>query len=102
MRYNINLFNFRSVGLKFYLILTNRSYIFFLSFSVPVGQTVFTNFLKSEFSDENIEFWLACEDYKTTAASKLVTRARQIYQQYVDSDAPREVKKQTQNLNLRF
>ncbi|XP_023284472.1 regulator of G-protein signaling 5-like [Seriola lalandi dorsalis] len=55
------------------------------------GRAVFTSFLRSEFSEENMDFWVACEDYKKTASSKLVPRAKQIYQQYVEADAPNEV-----------
>lgn len=60
-------------------------------FSLLVGRTVFTNFLKSEFSEENINFWIACEEYKKTAPSKLPGRAKQIFQQYVETDALNEV-----------
>ncbi|XP_071342448.1 regulator of G-protein signaling 4 [Trachinotus anak] len=56
-----------------------------------MGRTVFTSFLRSEFSEENMDFWVACEEYKKTASSKLVTRARQIYQEYIEADAPNEV-----------
>ncbi|XP_069009086.1 regulator of G-protein signaling 4-like [Embiotoca jacksoni] len=59
--------------------------------SSDTGRTVFTNFLRSEFSQENMDFWIACEDYKKTAASKLASRAKQIYQLYVEEDAPHEV-----------
>ncbi|XP_070688287.1 regulator of G-protein signaling 5-like [Pempheris klunzingeri] len=59
--------------------------------SSTMGRTVFTNFLKSEFSEENMDFWVACEDYKRTAPSMLATRAKQVYQQYVEADAPNEV-----------
>lgn len=58
---------------------------------VLAGRTVFTTFLKSEFSKENMDFWLACEDYKKSTSSKLGTRAKQIYQQYVEADSPDEV-----------
>ncbi|XP_045905632.1 regulator of G-protein signaling 4 [Micropterus dolomieu] len=59
--------------------------------SSEMGRTVFASFLKSEFSEENMDFWVACEDYKKTASSKLQIRAKQIYQQYVEADAPNEV-----------
>lgn len=59
---------------------------------VSAGRTVFTSFLKSEFSEENMDFWVACEDYKKISPSKRASRARQIYQQYVEADAPREVR----------
>ncbi|XP_062280012.1 regulator of G-protein signaling 4 [Scomber scombrus] len=55
------------------------------------GRKVFTTFLKSEFSKENMDFWLACEDYKKSTTSKLATRAKLIYQQYVEADSPNEV-----------
>ncbi|XP_072245062.1 regulator of G-protein signaling 4 [Leuresthes tenuis] len=55
------------------------------------GRLVFTSFLRSEFSQENMDFWIACEDYKKTPSSKLASRAKQIYQQYVEADAPNEV-----------
>ncbi|XP_062973333.1 regulator of G-protein signaling 1 [Elgaria multicarinata webbii] len=55
------------------------------------GQEVFREFLKSEFSDENIEFWLACEDYKKTQADRLHGKAEKIYKEYVHSDAKKQV-----------
>ncbi|XP_058493390.1 regulator of G-protein signaling 4-like [Solea solea] len=55
------------------------------------GRAVFASFLRSEFSEENMHFWLACEDYKKTAPPQLVTKAKQIYRQYVETDAPQEV-----------
>ncbi|KAM4738980.1 regulator of G-protein signaling 4 [Anableps anableps] len=59
--------------------------------SSEMGRMVFTSFLKSEFSQENADFWIACEDYKKTQPSKLTTKAKKIYQQYVQADAPNEV-----------
>uniref|UniRef100_A0A668ABX3 Regulator of G protein signaling 4 n=1 Tax=Myripristis murdjan TaxID=586833 RepID=A0A668ABX3_9TELE len=55
------------------------------------GRTVFTSFLRSEFSEENIDFWVACQDYKKTSSSKMAARAKLIYQQYVEADSPNEV-----------
>ncbi|KAF7647670.1 hypothetical protein LDENG_00168590 [Lucifuga dentata] len=55
------------------------------------GRVVFSSFLRSEFSQENMEFWIACQDYKMTPATKMATRAKQIYQQYVEADSPNEV-----------
>ncbi|XP_060890317.1 regulator of G-protein signaling 4 isoform X2 [Labrus mixtus] len=59
--------------------------------SSELGRSVFTSFLRSEFSQENMDFWVACEDYKNTDPSKFTTRAKQIYQQFVKADAPNEV-----------
>lgn len=55
------------------------------------GQEVFREFLKSEFSEENIEFWLACEDYKKTQADHLQGKGEKIYQEFVKSDSRKQV-----------
>ncbi|KAH0618318.1 hypothetical protein JD844_017405 [Phrynosoma platyrhinos] len=59
--------------------------------TVQYGQDAFKEFLKSEFSDENIEFWLACEDYKKTQADHLHSKAEKIYKEFVQSDATKQV-----------
>lgn len=65
---------------------------FLRSHFVTVGLEAFRKFLQTEFSDENIEFWLACEDYKDLKPSKMVARAHKIYEDYVTIQAPREVR----------
>ncbi|XP_005880118.1 PREDICTED: regulator of G-protein signaling 1 isoform X1 [Myotis brandtii] len=55
------------------------------------GQDVFGSFLKSEFSEENIEFWLACEDYKRTESDLLHGKAEKIYKSFVHSDAAKQI-----------
>ncbi|XP_032883900.1 regulator of G-protein signaling 8-like [Amblyraja radiata] len=56
------------------------------------GLAAFRAFLRSEYSEENIEFWLACEDYKKTKSpTKLSSKAKKIYSEFVDVQAPREV-----------
>ncbi|XP_069824055.1 regulator of G-protein signaling 21-like [Dendropsophus ebraccatus] len=70
-----------------------RSDLHFLLFVLSIdGLTAFRGFLKSEFSDENIEFWLACEDFKRTKTpSQLATKANKIYCEFIKAEAPREV-----------
>lgn len=52
----------------------------------------FQAFLKSEFSDENIEFWLVCEDYKKIKCSfRMSSRAKKIHKRYIQAEAPREI-----------
>lgn len=65
-----------------------------LSFSTSVaGKTTFQAFLKSEFSDENIEFWMICEDFKKIKCnSRLNSRAKKIFERYIQAEAPKEVK----------
>ncbi|XP_029004198.1 regulator of G-protein signaling 5-like [Betta splendens] len=56
------------------------------------GLSAFRSFLQSEFSDENIEFWTACEDYKKTKNPvKMATKAKKIYEEFIQSEGPREV-----------
>ncbi|GFV04075.1 regulator of G-protein signaling 3 [Trichonephila clavipes] len=55
------------------------------------GLSLFRAFLSREFSEENIEFWLACEDYKRTRANKLIPKARKLYDDFVAVQAPKEV-----------
>ncbi|XP_033839079.2 regulator of G-protein signaling 18 [Periophthalmus magnuspinnatus] len=56
------------------------------------GVEIFSQFLRSEFSEENMEFWLACEDYKTIdSETKLLSKAKYIYTVFIESEAPKEV-----------
>ncbi|XP_070701158.1 regulator of G-protein signaling 5b [Pempheris klunzingeri] len=55
------------------------------------GLCLFRAFLVSQFSEENIAFYLACEDYQATKPSKLATKAKKIYDEFIGCDAPREV-----------
>ncbi|XP_070797160.1 regulator of G-protein signaling 21 [Pituophis catenifer annectens] len=56
------------------------------------GLDAFRTFLKSEFSEENIEFWLACEDFKKTkSAAKVASKAQRIYSEFIQADAPQEI-----------
>ncbi|XP_048354286.1 regulator of G-protein signaling 2 [Sphaerodactylus townsendi] len=56
------------------------------------GLVAFRAFLKSEFCEENIDFWLACEDFKKTKSSqKLTSKAKKIYTDFIEKEAPREI-----------
>lgn len=52
----------------------------------------------SEFSEENIAFYLACEDYRATKPSKLSTKAKKIYDEFIGAEAPREVNDSRQSV----
>lgn len=62
--------------------------LFLLRSSLPGGLQVFRGFLRSEFSEENLEFWLACEEYRVSPSK---TKASSIYGQFINPDAPQEV-----------
>jgi regulator of G-protein signaling len=56
------------------------------------GRKLFCEFLRSEFSEENLLFWLACEDLREEQNSERVKeKARQIYEDYVSVLSPKEV-----------
>ncbi|KAF5406152.1 Regulator of G-protein signaling 3 [Paragonimus heterotremus] len=56
------------------------------------GILVFREFLRKEFSDENIEFWLTCEDFRNSVCSKkLQSRAQKIFNEFVAVQSKREV-----------
>lgn len=63
-----------------------------LCFFTSDGVETFSQFLRTEFSEENIEFWLACEEYKTIdSETKLLSKAKYIYTVFIESEAPKEV-----------
>ncbi|XP_029286478.1 regulator of G-protein signaling 5 [Cottoperca gobio] len=51
----------------------------------------FHGFLRSEFSEENLEFWLACEEYRVSPSNLQKTKSSSIYSQFINPDAPQEV-----------
>ncbi|XP_062045609.1 regulator of G-protein signaling 14 [Lepus europaeus] len=56
----------------------------------PLGLAYFTEFLKKEFSAENVTFWKACERFQKIPASdtkQLAQEARNIYQEFLSSQA---------------
>ncbi|KAL5015890.1 hypothetical protein ScPMuIL_005479 [Solemya velum] len=56
------------------------------------GKKVFKEFLRSEYSEENMLFWLACEDLKKDSNPELVEeKARLIYEDYISILSPKEV-----------
>jgi hypothetical protein len=57
-----------------------------------MGRVVFREFLKCEYSEENILFWLACEDLKKDNNPDVVEeKARLIYEDYISILSPKEV-----------
>ncbi|KAG8436646.1 hypothetical protein GDO86_007662 [Hymenochirus boettgeri] len=56
------------------------------------GLAAFRAFLQSEYSEENIDFWLACEDYRNAKnTAKLSEKAQKIYEDFISVEATREV-----------
>ncbi|XP_019747073.1 regulator of G-protein signaling 19 isoform X3 [Hippocampus comes] len=58
----------------------------------PAGRNVFREFLRTEYSEENMLFWLACEDLKQEKNKKSIEeKSRSIYEDYISILSPKEV-----------
>ncbi|KAM3825562.1 regulator of G-protein signaling 3-like isoform 2-T2 [Vipera latastei] len=56
------------------------------------GVAAFRSFLHTEFSEENLEFWLACEEYRNIKSqSKMIAKARKIFTEYIAVQSCKEV-----------
>uniref|UniRef100_A0A1I7UIA9 RGS domain-containing protein n=1 Tax=Caenorhabditis tropicalis TaxID=1561998 RepID=A0A1I7UIA9_9PELO len=56
------------------------------------GQKLFAEYLKGEYSDENILFWQACEELKREKnLEKVEEKARIIYEDFISILSPKEV-----------
>ncbi|GAB1597932.1 uncharacterized protein LOC115212653 isoform X1 [Argonauta hians] len=55
------------------------------------GLEIFRKYMRSEFSDENIDFWWAVEDYRAASESELEKKANIIFKTFVAKSAARAV-----------
>ncbi|XP_023312803.1 regulator of G-protein signaling 20-like, partial [Anoplophora glabripennis] len=56
------------------------------------GREIFRDFLRGEYSEENILFWLACEELKRETNPEVIEeKARIIYEDYISILSPKEV-----------
>jgi len=62
------------------------------------GLAAFRAFLRTEFSEENLEFWLACEEYKKIKSqSKMASKAKKIFAEYIAIQSCKEVSGRERN-----
>ncbi len=61
-------------------------------FTFSGGLEMFRHFLRTEFSDENLEFWILCQEYRTLKSSKQIAQANRIFTDFVAIQAAREVR----------
>ena len=64
------------------------------SYFITAGRKLFEDFLKSEYSQENLQFWVACEQFKLIVnlnPADLEKEAEHIYQEYIRAEATRQV-----------
>uniref|UniRef100_A0A3B4C071 Regulator of G protein signaling 6 n=1 Tax=Pygocentrus nattereri TaxID=42514 RepID=A0A3B4C071_PYGNA len=57
----------------------------------PVGRDQFLKFLESEFSSENLRFWLAVQDLKRRPLQDVPARAQEIWQEFLAEGAPSSI-----------
>ena len=75
--------------------------LFFLTFIA--GIKIFHDFLKSQYSEENLLFWLAVERLKKEKEpAALKKMAQGIYRDYLSSESPKEVSLSLGNRNIRL
>ncbi|XP_028852576.1 regulator of G-protein signaling 3 isoform X2 [Denticeps clupeoides] len=56
------------------------------------GVAAFHAFLKTEFSEENLDFWMSCEEFrKIKSQSKLASRAKKIFSEHISVQSCKEV-----------
>ncbi|XP_010893454.1 regulator of G-protein signaling 21 [Esox lucius] len=56
------------------------------------GKAAFRDFLQSQFCEENLEFWQACEEFKSISnPMELACKATSIYKEFIQTDSPKEV-----------
>jgi regulator of G-protein signaling len=63
--------------------------IFFLYISG--GLELFKGLLKSEFSEQNVELWITCEEFRCSGDANMHVFAQKIYGDFVVYNAPKEV-----------
>ena len=81
-----------NIIILFIVFLFSFLFLSFILNFVAAGRKIFREFLRSEYSEENMLFWIACEDLKTTENPDMVEeKARLIYEDYISILSPKEV-----------
>ncbi|KAJ8007345.1 hypothetical protein DPEC_G00116560 [Dallia pectoralis] len=57
----------------------------------PAGQDQFLKFLESEFSSENLQFWVAVQDLKRQPLEKVPDQAQEIWAEFLAEGAPSSI-----------
>ncbi|KAL3998442.1 Regulator of G protein signaling domain family protein [Acanthocheilonema viteae] len=65
----------------------------------PIGRQVLETFLESEFSSENIRFWMAIQDLKFSANEQVERKAQHIYEEFLSPGAPCQVNVDSRTLD---
>ncbi|CAK5012216.1 unnamed protein product [Meloidogyne enterolobii] len=65
----------------------------------PIGRQVLESFLDSEFSSENLRFWMSIQDLKYSANSQIETKAQLILDEYLAAGSPCQVNVDSRTLD---
>ncbi|XP_034018714.1 regulator of G-protein signaling 6-like [Thalassophryne amazonica] len=57
----------------------------------PAGRDLFLKFLESEFSSENLQFWLAVQDLKKRPQQEVAQRTQEIWEEFLAEGAPSSI-----------
>lgn len=73
-------------------MLKKNSNGFYFYFFFTAGKKIFRDFLRCEYSEENILFWMAVEELKKESNPDVIEeKARFIYEDYISILSPKEV-----------
>ena len=61
--------------------------------ATKAGRILFDNFLRKEYSSENLQFWIACEKLKSITEENFTNHVDVIFKIYIDPTALDEVLK---------
>lgn len=64
------------------------------------GLLIFHDFLKSQHSQENLNFWIAVERYKQKPEDAKEQEAKLIYENYISIMSPTEVRREVMAKNI--
>ncbi|XP_046478088.1 regulator of G-protein signaling 9 isoform X2 [Neodiprion pinetum] len=59
--------------------------------SDPTGLLEFTNYLRKEYSHENIRFWMAVKDLRRSFQAQIPVKVNEIYEEFLAAGAPCEI-----------
>ncbi|WKX91582.1 hypothetical protein Q1695_009982 [Nippostrongylus brasiliensis] len=65
----------------------------------PIGRQVLETFLESEFSSENIRFWIAIQDLKYSPNEQIDHKTERIYEEFLAPGAPAQVNVDSRTLD---
>lgn len=66
----------------------------------PIGRQVLETFLESEFSSENLRFWISIQDLKNAPNGQTKVKAKRILEEFLSAGAPCQVNVDSRTLDV--